>query len=183
MEFRPIPNKRPRSAYTLVELIVAVGLSTLALTAVMSFFLYSNRSFNFLTSRILLEQKDQFAMDTLSQQIRNATRLTGYTTNSVTFQDYDGNSLQFVYSPSAHTLSRVKQGQTKVLLYSCRALQFKIYSDTIQSNALDVASSTTDIAQCRVVSVSWGCSQTNLGFAASEQLQCAKILIRNASGG
>jgi prepilin-type N-terminal cleavage/methylation domain-containing protein len=183
MAFRLTPTKASQSGYTLVEVMVATGVSLVVLAAIASFFLYCNRSFAFLTNHVFMEQQNRYAMDYLSQQIRQVRKLTAYTTNSLAFVDYDGSSMQIVYDPTDRTLARIKQGQRYVLLTGCTALQFSIYGSDMQSNTFDVTSTVTDPAQCKVVALTWTCSQTTQKVTNSEPLQCAKILIRNASGG
>jgi Tfp pilus assembly protein PilW len=182
MASKPTVTDRSRAAFTLVEVVVAMGVSSLVLAAILSFYLYSNRSFVFLTNHVFMEQQNQFAMDYLSRQIRQVRRLTGCSATSLTFADYDGNSLQLVYDPSRQVLSRIKQGQTNALVTSCASLQFRIYGDNLQSNTFDVISTATNVAQCKVVGVAWTCSKSGHGVVNSEPLQCAKILIRNANG-
>jgi prepilin-type N-terminal cleavage/methylation domain-containing protein len=183
MEFKPTPTKSHRAGFTLVEVMVATGISLVVLAAIASFFLYCNRSFVFLTNHVFMEQQNRYAMDYLSQQIRQVRKLTAYTTNSLTFNDYDGNSMKIVYDPADRTLARIKQGQRYVLLTSCTSLQFSIYGDNVRSNTFDVTSTVTDPAQCKVVAVTWTCSQATQNVTNSEPLQCAKILMRNANGG
>lgn len=182
MGFRITRTSRACAGFTLPEVLVATGLSCLIIAAMLSFYLYGNRSFAFLTNHVFMEQQNQFAMDCLSKQIRQAKKLTAYSTNSLTFTDYDGQSLQFTFDPNAQTLSRIKQGQTSTLLTGCSSLQFFIYGDNVQSNLFDVSTPITDPTQCKVVTVAWTCSQGLLQMTNSEPMQCAKVLIRNASG-
>jgi prepilin-type N-terminal cleavage/methylation domain-containing protein len=183
MESQITPTSRARSAFTLVEMMVAIGISTVLLAAVMSFYLYSNRTFVSMTNHVFMGQHNQFAMDYLSQQIRQVKQVTAYTTNSVTFTDYDTNSLQFTYDPNTQRLLRIKQGLTNTMLTGCTSLQFSLYPDTVQSNAFDVTAVASDISQCKVVGVTWTCIQTAVGLTNIEQVQTAKILIRNINGG
>ena len=183
MVFKIIPSKSRQAAFTLVELMVAAAVSTVVLGAMLSFYLSSNRSFSYLTNHTLMEQQNSYTMDTLSKQIRRARHLTAYTTNSVTFTDYDTNTLQFIYSSTTKTLARVKQGQTNILLTDCTSLQFQMYTDKLQTNTFDVTTIATNITQCQVVGVSWTCAKSSLNISNYEQMQCAKILMRNSNGG
>lgn len=179
MEFSPTSFKRARAAFTLIEMVVALGVSAILLAAVMSFFFYSNYSFGVMANHIFLQKQNSVAKDKLTKQIRQTFRLTAYTTNSVTFLDYNTNSVQYTYNPSAQTLVRIKQGVTNTYLYNCTYLQFKIYSDVLQSNALDVSNTPTNLAAARVVGIAWLCQKTLLGHTNAEPMQAAKILLRN----
>ena len=183
MVFKIIPSKSRQAAFTLVELMVAAAVSVVVLGAMLSFYLSSNRSFAYLTNHTLMEQQNSYTMDTLSKQIRRARRLTAYTTNSVTFSDFDTNSLQFSYNATAKTLARIKQGQTNILLTDCTALQFQICPSTLQSNVFDVTTTVTNVAQCKMVGVAWTCAKSSRNITNYEQMQCAKILLRNNNGG
>src|SRR4051812_39166952 len=120
-------KKRP-AAFTMIELLVASGVGVLVLTAVMTIFFFFNRSFASLTNYLDLDQKTQVALDKMSREIRQASKLTAYSSNSLTFQDYDGGALQYTYDSTARTLTRSKgTTNTAVLLTGCDSLQFSIF--------------------------------------------------------
>jgi len=159
--------------------MVATGIDSLVVLTVCTLLFYSNQSFLGLINHVELERVNGHAMDLLSQQIRQANQLTAYSPTAVTFRDFDGKSLQFIYDANQRTLSRVKQGEgTSVYLKDCDSVRFQIYQRTVQPGALDVSSAAAG-PDCKVVVVNWVSSRNILGqILNSENVQSAKIVIR-----
>src|SRR5688572_29764779 len=126
-----------RSAFTLVELMVSAALGLVLLTAVATFSYFSSRSFVTMANYTDMNERSQFALDKMLKEIRQVRGLASYATNSLTFQEADGSSLEFTYDPTARELRRVKGVQTTTLLTECDALQFWIYQHTMKSNSFN----------------------------------------------
>ncbi len=60
---------------TLVELMIATGLGTVVLSAVMALTIFSARSFAAVTNYVDLDVKSRAAADRMSQEIRQATNV------------------------------------------------------------------------------------------------------------
>src|SRR4051794_29082017 len=103
-----ITSTKGQSAFTAVELLIASAIGAVVLTAFMLVFWFSNRTFASLTNYMDLDQSTQIALDKMSREIRQVNSLTAYTSNRLTFQDYDGLTLQYTYDPSARKLTRTK---------------------------------------------------------------------------
>ena len=67
---------------TLVELMVATGVGSIVLAAVMALSLFSARSFAALGNYVDLDIKSRTALDQMSSDIRQADKLTAATTNT-----------------------------------------------------------------------------------------------------
>jgi type II secretory pathway pseudopilin PulG len=172
-------KSRQQAAFTLVEVMVASVLATLVLLVVVMLSWYSGRSFAAIANYVTLDQTSQFALDKMSREVREARRLTGYTTNSLTLLDVDNNLLQFVYDPETRTLVRVSGGQTNILLTGCDVLQFSKYQRNSISNTFD-AYDPAYVTNTKLIQVSWVCSRNILGAKANtESVQSAKIVLRN----
>src|SRR5688572_193671 len=100
------PQRHGRRAFTLVELMLAIAVSGVILTALISFTVYAAKSFVGMHNYVDLEQKSQNALDTLTKDIRQTQWLSNYTTrtvsgqtvtNSLTFIDFDEYPLTFKY--------------------------------------------------------------------------------------
>jgi len=125
-----------------------------------------------------METDSRNALDTMTKDIRQATYLTAFTTNSLTFNDYDGLPLVFTYSPTAKTLSKIKGSYTKVLLTGCDSLTFSIFQRTPVGGS-DAAYPASSTATAKMIQVQWLCSRKILGHTANtESVQTAKIVIR-----
>jgi prepilin-type N-terminal cleavage/methylation domain-containing protein len=167
------------AGFTLVELMVAITLGLLVLSALAIFSLYSAKSFAALDSYNELGGASQLALDKLSREIRQANSVTAYNTNSITILDSSGKKIKFIYNSANRTLGRVSQGITNVYLTNCDSLQFSIYQHTPISNSFDCYD-TAVLANARLVQVTWNCSESILSTRhTTESVQSAKIAIRN----
>jgi hypothetical protein len=182
MDCRTISTKKSTAAaaFTFIELTVAMGLGFLVFAAVLSFSAFSNRSFAYLANYADLDQRTELALDKMSREIRQVHKLTGFAANKLTFEDYDGNSLKYIYDAGAQTLTRVKQGSgSETLLTNCDYLQFSIFQRT-PSNGTFQPFTTALATNTKVIELTWNCYRTVLGSKANtESMQSAKVVIRD----
>src|SRR5207245_1186933 len=136
---------------------------------------FASRSFASLANYMDLDQSSRLALDKMSREIRQARHLTYYSPTSLTFQDRDTNSVQFVFDPQARTLSRIGGGLTNTYLTDCDSLTFSNYQGTAISNTFD-AYEPAYVTNTKLVQVTWVCSRQLLGAKANtESVQSAKI--------
>jgi|ERR1041385_1564613 Tfp pilus assembly protein PilW len=175
------PRRRQASAgLTLVEFLVAIPLGLLVLGMIILFAFYTSRTFAGLLNYADLEGRSRNAVDLMSQQIRQTSRLTGYTTNKLTFSDYDAKTLEFTYDPATRTLTRTKDNVSTVLLKECDSLNFAIYQRCTTNGTFDQYPTSLQASNCKVVQMSWLCTRTIVGAKLnSESMQTSKIVIRN----
>jgi len=167
------------AAFTLVEVMVASAIGLMTMTSVVMLSWHSSRSFAATANYVSLDQANQFALDKMSQEIRQARCVTNFTPTTLTLMDVDNKVLQFVYDPDARTLVRISDGLTNTLLTGCDFLQFSKYQHTTISNTFD-AYDPAYVTNTKLVQVSWTCSRTILGAKVnSESLQSSKITLRN----
>jgi Tfp pilus assembly protein PilW len=163
---------------TLVEIMVALAVASILLLAVAVLGLYGGRSFAGLANYTDLDARSRHALDRLTKDVRQVNRLTASTSTSLTFEDADGSSLQYVYSPDARTLSRVKGGDTEVLLTECDNLSFAIFQRNPINGTYDQYP-TASAATTKLINVTWTCSRKILGNTMNtENVQTAKVVIR-----
>src|SRR2546429_3836985 len=171
-------TKKGRAAFTLVELLVVSAVGLVVLLATLSFFTFSSRSCVALNNYLDLDYRNQMALDKMSREIRQVNDLTDYSSTNLTFQDYDGATLQYVYDPQARALTRIKGSQNETLLTGCDYLQISIFQRT-PSNDTFQPYSTTTVANTKVIELTWNCSRTIMGSKANtESMQSAKVVIR-----
>ena len=172
-------NSRGRAAFTLVELMVASTVALMVATTIATLVYFSSRSFLVMASYTNLNERSQFALDKMSKEIRQALRLTSYSTNSLTFQDADGNPLQFTYNPSARKLVRVSGGQITTYLTECDGLEFLIYQHTVKPKTFDCYNPAS-VASAQLIEMKWKCSRQIRGSkVTTEGVQSARITMRN----
>jgi prepilin-type N-terminal cleavage/methylation domain-containing protein len=183
LELNPPPYvggyMQSRAGFTLVEMMVASGVGAIVLTGLMLMFWFSNRSFASLANYLDLDQKTQVALDKMSREIRQVNMLTAFSPTNLTFQDWDGATLQYTYDPNSQTLTRNK-GNTNIttLLTGCDSLQFSIFQRTPNTNTFEPVSTFT-VTDTKVIELTWNCSRKILGNTANtESMESAKIVIR-----
>jgi hypothetical protein len=155
---------------------MAVGSLIFLAVAVLG--LYAGRSFAGLVNYTDLDAHSRNALDHLTRDVRQVNRLVSSTATSLTFEDADGSSLQYVYSPDARTLSRIKGGVSKVLLTECDQMAFAIFQRNPIGGTYDQFP-TASAATTKLINVTWTCSRKILGSTMnSESVQTAKIVIR-----
>jgi hypothetical protein len=170
--------ERRAAAFTLVEGMVATAVGLLLMTAVLSFFFYSNRSFAAMANYMDLDQRTQFALDKMSREIRQVTALTGYSSTNLIFQDNDGLTLSYVYDANLQALTRSKSGVTENLLTNCSSLQFSIFQRTPSNNTFQPWTATS-VTNTKAIELTWNCYRTISGVKINtENMQSAKIVIR-----
>ncbi|MEY2407448.1 MAG: hypothetical protein QOF48_118 [Verrucomicrobiota bacterium] len=159
--------------------MVALGLTAIVAIVLVTISLTTGRTLSEMFNYIDLDHYNRIALDTMSRDLRQVRYLSGYTTNSIRFVDQNSNSLSFAYSATNRLLVRVQGGVTNTLLRDCDFLEFGVFQRTPQSNSFELYAS-TDITNCKVVSVKWSCSRSLFGLKANtEQGQTARIVIRN----
>jgi prepilin-type N-terminal cleavage/methylation domain-containing protein len=168
------------SGATLVEMMITITIISIVATAVGAALSYGGRSFAGIVNYIDLDRKSRYALDSMTQEIREATKLKSFQTNSLVFGTLDGADLQYYYSPARRTLVKIKSGVTNTLLTECDKLNFAIFQRTPISGVFAQYDTSTRPDETKVVQVSWTCSRTILGNKMNtESVQTAKIVIRN----
>jgi len=176
-------GKRTILAFTLVEMMVAIGIGSLVVLGLTTMSLYCSRSLLAIANYQDLDQQSQLALDMFCKRVRQVKQLSSYTTNtiginSLTFQDYDDGSLTFTFDSTAKTLTETKSGVSSVYLTGCDSLRFLLFQRTPMSNTFDCVTTAT-AANCRLVEVTWSCSRSNPQMAINSQsMQSAKVCIR-----
>ena len=181
---------------TLVELMIATGLGTVVLSAVMALTIFSARSFAAVTNYVDLDVKSRAAVDRMSQEIRQANGVTGYSTaqlptgqvitNRLVLSgagtDGTAYTLTYNYDPAKQTLIRMKvqSGATNTtdLLTSCYYFNFGMFQRNPVNGTYDQYPA-ADPSTCKLVQLYWICSRNILGKTANtESIESAKVVIR-----
>src|SRR5438093_11034253 len=136
-------HKARRSGMTLVELLIAVGISGMIFVAVGMMIFFSGRSYAALANYVDLDNKSRSALDVMSKEIRQVDGVTGsgtatlpggkVVTNRIVLsgKETDGTPYTISYNYTNQTLVRTKAGGsyagTKTLLTGCTYLNFGMY--------------------------------------------------------
>ena len=177
---------KSRRAFTLTEVLLAMAVGSVIMSALLSFSVYAARSFAAMTNYIDLEQKSQSALDRMTREVRQTQYLQSYgttlfnnqtITNSVTFVDTDGLMLTYAFNNNA--LYRIKNNVYTMMLTNCDFLTFQCFQRNPIAGRYEQYDIATSGTNTKVLSVSWVCSRTILGSRLNtESVQTAKIVIR-----
>jgi Tfp pilus assembly protein PilW len=173
-------RKRRRSAAgaTLVEALIAIGVTGLIMLALASISMVSGRSFVAFANYVDLDSDNRIAMDTLTRDLRECNQVSGFSTNQLVIEGMDGFSITYQFNSGPRTRTRTRNGVVKTLLTECDTLTFNIAQRNPVNGSYDVYPTATP-GTAKVVNVSWNCSRTILGHKANtENVQTARIVIR-----
>ncbi len=178
---------KAQHAWTLVEMMVAVGIFTLCGMVLMGAYIFSVKSMASMYNYAVLDQYNRQAMDLLTREIRQSKQVLDYSTNSVTIltakdDGSTGPTVTYSFSPTTKKMMRTSSdGTSKLLLDNCSLLQFQLFT-RCPSNAVfgsfPVATDNWD-QTVKVLQLTWRTSTTvPFGIVNSENIQTARIVIR-----
>ena len=179
---------------TLPETMVAVELSSILLAMAGSLWLFGSRSFVAMSNYADLNAKSRNALDLMSRDIRQATRVTAFqnsdtakkrlaVTNAVA-----GTAITYTWNANTRTLMCQKTGQPDpvVFLTECDRWDFQLYQRSPQINGTYLfvpatnAAGAYDLSLCKLINMTWKCSRTILGSKINtESVQTAQVVLRN----
>lgn len=168
-----------RAGVTLVEYLFTIAIGSLVTLVIVGLSMNSGRSFAAMANYSDLNASGINALDQMTRDIRQAVRLTSYSSTQLTFSNgYSEPPVVFTYSPLNRTLVRQQGTSIRVLLTECDSLNFAIYQRNTIPGTYDQYT-VANVDNCKVVAVNWSCSRTILGAKVnSEAGQSAKIVMR-----
>lgn len=182
--------RRRAAGFTMVEMMVAIGLTAVLLSSLMGLYVSGLLSFAAMGNYQNLEVKSYYALDTLSREIRNSNLVIGYVTNqSLTLSNsYARNGAGQIniitYDPTAQIVTLQRTGQATITnLTECDSWGFNLYTRAPDTNSFStniVFTVATNASACKLIQMSWKCSRTILGSKLNtESVQTAQIVLRN----
>jgi prepilin-type N-terminal cleavage/methylation domain-containing protein len=182
MEFKLSNHNRPRRGFTLVEMMVAVAVGFLLLAALATLYVFSMRSFAAMANYSDLNNKSRYASDIISRDIRSCMKVVSATTTKLELNEPDdttGNTT-YNYDEVACTLSRTKNGETKVLLSGVDSLTWALYERPLPGAKYEQFISAIPASNAKLVAFQWSCSRRLVGsLNNSENIEAAVVELRN----
>ncbi len=179
-------KKRSARGFTLMEMLVATGIFSLAGLAVGSLYLFSTTSFAAMANYGELDKINRTAMDTLSKEIREAQAVTDATSSSITIINGNGLNVTYSFNSLSGKLLRVSSdGSSKTLLEDCKLLAFNLYQRNPVGGTYDIYPAATNnwSQTVKCVSLTWKASRKMPGGnTVSENIQTARVVIRKQHG-
>ena len=179
LSYNCLPGQRRgrNSGSTLVEVMLTFGVAGIVLAALGTLSSFMARSFSAVGNYADLNQSSRQTLDVMIQDIRQAKTVVSFATNQLVLNDLTNGTFSYTWNRAAGTVTRVYNGQSKVVLRGCDYLAFHISQRTPSNNFnFWPASSPSD---AKLIDVSWNCSRPLVGQLNTESIQTAKITIRN----
>jgi len=181
-----------RSAWTLVEMMVALACAGILLAAFVAITLSVASTMVSVGNYNDLNKGSRQTLDQLSRDVRNASSVSSASTTNFlqltnTYPYYGAsyvgtNVITYSWDGSQVTRTWVTNGVTAggvtTLLTNCDSFSLSYYQRNPTNNFGFVP--TTTPSQIKLVSVSWRCSRTVLGSKLNtESVQTASVVVRN----
>jgi len=178
-------SSRKARGWSLVELMVATAVFSIASAAVGSLFLFSIKSFASMANYAVLDAENRQAMDALSREIRQSKAVIGYTSNSLgnslTIKDLNNQPVTFSFNAAQKQLVRTAGATSTVLLTNCNLLNFTLFQRNPSNGNYGVFPLATGnwTQSVKVVQLTWKTARyVPAGPVNSENIQTARIVIR-----
>jgi len=176
LDASPLPaNSKALRGMTLVELMVAVAVGSLILAVIATASMTSALWFAALSNYVDMDAKSRNAMDQMTLKIRQAGALTEFSPTHLKFvaPGQTNSFLAYDWDAATGSLMEWNTGNlaTNTLLTGCEQLTFSLYNASFAP--------TTNLSQCKGLSVNWKCSRTVLGRTTTCHTQQPLIVIRN----
>ena len=181
------------SGFTITEIMVASTVGMMVLAAVGFMSLYGSRSSVAVVNYTDLEAKSRYALDVISRELRQGSKVLSYQTNanlktlSLTNAD-QAVGVDLTYDATAKTLALSKTGlSTATILSECERWDCGLYQRTPLVTSTNVvyypatnSSGTLTPSLCKLVNLSWKCSRVVAGHnMTTESVQAAQFVLRN----
>jgi len=182
-------NGQRRGGFTLVEILMAVGISSLVMASLMTVIMFALRGFMAVGNYRDMNESSRYALDVMNRDIRGATAVSAWvqstnnsTYTSVTFSNIDTSTITYAWNTNTSEFIRsyTKSGSTVsiTLMTNVDAFTFTLCQNTPSTGLTFVAATNTSSA--KIVFVDWKCSRTIRGAKQNtESVQTAQIVMRN----
>ncbi|PWU21916.1 MAG: hypothetical protein C5B50_00560 [Verrucomicrobia bacterium] len=164
--------------------MVAVGVGSLILGFVASFYVVSARSFASFGCYTDLNKQDRYTSDVLTRDIRSASQVVSYSSTQLNLIAGDGSYLRYTYYSGSNTLVRTNGGISRILLRDITpgTFSFSVYQrPTNASPTFESFPAATNAANVKLIGFQWSCSTTvpATTMPQSESLKSGLVSIRN----
>ncbi|MBW8864006.1 MAG: prepilin-type N-terminal cleavage/methylation domain-containing protein, partial [Verrucomicrobia bacterium] len=123
--------RRPKSSgFTLVEMMVAVGVGTAVVGALVMLSITTSWNYTATANYVQMDDQSRTALDKIGREIRNSTALLSFSTGSPQTLQFTnanaGDNMKLSYSHG--TLTMTKPNQTSTLLTGCDSFSFSLFN-------------------------------------------------------
>lgn len=171
-------------AWTLVEMMIAVGIFSIASAALGTLFMFSIKSFAQMANYAILDQENRHAVDILTREIRQASYVESYSTNptpTITLR-WNTSDITYSFDPVKNTMTRTVDGNPQILLTNCSLLNFTLYQRSPKTNDFEIYEIANNNVQkyVKAIELTWRTRKrlNPTSLVNSENVQTARIIIR-----
>jgi hypothetical protein len=173
-----LSSKKKIAAVSLLEVMIAVAISSLLFATIMALGSYTVRSFAAITNYAALDRASRKALDRLTMMIREADGVLAFNTNRLALS-YHGGTLIYRYEADEKVLLETFAGETTTLLEGCDSFTFGIFQRNIEGGNYGYYPAALDESEAKIVQMSWICSRKLISdLINTESIQSAKVVIR-----
>ncbi len=152
MVFQPI-HKKSAHGFTLVEVMMSVGIGAIVLTMLCFMLLQFSRTTLAIFSYSYCNHDDRISLERVAQDLREASAFISLNATNVVVTNSAG-IVQLAYSSPDLKLYRISTNKTEVLLANCRNLNFSFYERNLTANGYENQKISTNSA-CRLIKMDW----------------------------
>lgn len=180
-----IKSSIKQGGWTLVEMMIAVSIFTIAGAAVGSAYMYGLRGFQALSNYSELDAQNRNALDLLTREVRQARRIESKSDDTLVLKDGNYDLITYKFNGTTEQLTRTLNGKTTVLLDDCSLIKFVMATRVPNTNLVNDSNfytdyyETSDVNEAKVINLSWKTRRVMPnGVGQSEKIQTARIVIR-----
>lgn len=187
-----LSRSRRNSAWTLLEMTIAVGISSVIMAALMQTSMFTSRSFVAMGNYADLDRASRNTLDVMTRDIRQAKVFSPqyYSTNMMVFTNLNSGYFGYCWDPGTKQVYRLTGDynsangtfiniQTNYMLSGCDFFSFRIWLRNPTNGFLFPYSADSSPIDTKLVDVSWRCKRQVLNQYNTESVQTAKIVLRN----
>jgi Tfp pilus assembly protein PilW len=173
---------RKAGGFSLVELMIAAGLSAVVLTAILTMFLFLSRSGANLRNYSDMEYQARKALEIFAEDVRQASAITWNSNSQITLVVNSANVV-YLYSSSTGMFSRVDASSNRELITGITAGTFVFRAFNVAGAELPLAAAadlTLASSSTKQLQISLESSRTLRTVArASNTVLSARFILRN----
>ena len=188
MDFRNTSCAKRRRGFTLVEYMIASSIGLMIITVALVLWAYASKNTASLLGYMELSTSSKYALDRMSQQIRNAKEVISCSPEKLVLLVPDRTNrikLTYSYDRTSQKLFQITpktstRSETNILLTGCTNFAFAVFQRTPLSNSFVLSTNGWATNTAKVVQMQWTCLRNVTGSQSSLENQVsAKVVIRN----
>jgi len=184
-------TRNGKRGMTLVEMIMGAAVASLVLVIIGVLSVYGLRSFIAMGNYAELDGQTRMALDQITLDIRQASRVLSFQTNDysktlVLSNALRGMTIRYVWDADMRTLTCSKNEQSEVIyLKDCESWDVELYQAAPQPGSPMAFLPATNVSgafdpdSCRLVTMTWKCSRPILDQWSTESVQTLQVALRN----